>query len=78
MYDNAGYRLTHYPYDSNTLGGLACLTGNDISYEYYHGKPVKEYITLSAKQVRGLAYLGLNPYYVKDSGKVDAEICYIQ
>ena len=80
VYDNDGYRVTHHPFDSNTLNGLACLTGNTVLdyYEDDSNKITKQTVTLSAKQVRGLAYLGLNPYYVKDSGKVDAEICYIQ
>lgn len=95
-FDNDGYRLTHHPYDSNTLNGLACLTGNQVTdyiegkylpsgdnkkavllYNAGRGKVVKQAITLSAKQVKGLAYLGLNPYYVTNSGKLNADICYI-
>lgn len=74
-----GNLLTYPPYNSNTLEGLASITGGTV-LEYYEGdsnKITKQTITLSAKQVRGLSYLGLEPYYVKDSGEVDAEICYI-
>ena len=82
-YDRDGFPLTHPPYDSNTLDGLACLTGNQVM-DYHEGylpsdgnKLFKQTITQSAKQVRGLRYLRFKPYYVKNRGKVNADIWYI-
>ena len=84
VYDNEGNRLVLPPYDSDTLEGLACLTGSQVM-DYYEGnylpshgnKVVKQTITLSMRQIRGLICLNFSPYYVKNSGTVDAEICYI-
>jgi len=84
VYDNEGNRLVLPPYDSDTLEGLACLTGNQVM-EYCEGnylpsggdKVVNQTITLSMRQIRGLILLNLSPYYVKNSGTVDAEICYL-
>ncbi len=79
IYDDDGNRLTHHPYDSKTLDGLACLTGNTV-LEYYEGdsnKITKQTVTITATQMRGLLQLGFRPYYVKNIGTVDAEKCFI-
>ena len=79
VYDDDGNVLTHHPYDSNTLDGLACLTGNTV-FEYYQddsNKIAKQTVTINATQILGLLQLGFRPYYVKNRGTVDAEKCFI-
>ena len=79
-YDERGNQIHFESFDRDYLEGLACLTGNQVM-DYCEGKylptylpqrdnkVVKQTITLSTKQVRGLLHLGFRPYYVVNKEK---------